>query len=483
MDDVGSVGIEVDSSGVRRASDDLGGLGRASIGAARAIAGLVAGFLSLGAAMAAVEKARLLNGALAETATLLTGMPGEIDRVAASARNLADAYGTSDEAQVRAFYQAISGGASNAADATLLLDAANKLAIGGVTDVTSATGILTTAINVFSAENQTAADASDALFVAMKAGVTTIPELAAALGAVLPFSQSLGVSFDETAAAVAALTKGGLTTSVATNGLRAALTSILAPTEMAKELAETLGIEFNAAGLEAKGLAGFLEQVTTATGGSNTKLQQLFGSTEATAVALGFAGSAGESFTEILEQMNNKLGATDEAMAAVALSASNRMDNAIQAVSNTFIRLALTTLPLLATGLESLSATIDFVIENTDIFAIALGVLAASRITALVAGLYASVTAFIAYNGIAAIATMASTLLGIAMKAIPFVAAVAGLTLIYRALSSTADFAQDAEDAFKGFSCASDGRTRKRLCKLGGRTTLSDRCSKDWIGN
>ena len=361
MDDMASVGLQVDSRDVRTASGDLdrfagagdragesaGRVGSAFRGMIGAVAGLAAGFVSLGAAMASVEKARLLDGALAETATLLTGMPGEIDRVAASARNLADAYGTSDEAQVRAFYQAISGGAANAAEATLLLDAANKLAIGGVTDVTSATGILTTAINVFAAEGQTAADASDALFVAMKAGVTTIPELAAALGAVLPYSQSLGVSFDETAAAVAALTKGGLTTSVATNGLRAALVSVLAPSESAKKLAKELSIEFNAGGLEAKGLAGFLAEVTTATGGSNVLLQQLFGSTEATAVALGFAGTAGQSFTEILEQMNNKLGATDEAMAAVDAAASDRMDDAIQAISNTFTRLALTTLPLL----------------------------------------------------------------------------------------------------------------------------------------
>jgi hypothetical protein len=297
-------------------------------------------------------------------------------------------------------------------------------------------------VNVYKAEGQSAADASDALFVAMKAGVTTIPELASALGAVLPYSQSLGVSFDETAAAVSALTKGGLTTAVATTGLRAALNSILAPTEQAKDLAKDLSLEFNAAGLEAMGLAGFLQTVNAATGGSNVLLQQLFGSTEATAVALGFAGSAGESFTEILAQMNVKLGATEEAMSAVDAAASDRMDDALQAMGNTLTRMGSTVLPVLATALEGAASLMGLVADNSDALAIALGILAVRQISAVIGGLV-SMSAWLATSeGLFIAGAIAAKGMALAMNLIPFVAVVAGATTIFRAYKSQKEAAE-----------------------------------------
>jgi len=435
---------------VRGFGDATGAASGAALKMTKALGGLAAGLFSVQTATAAITAAKSLDMALSETATLLTGIPGEIDKVAASARGLADAYGTSDEQQVRAFYQAISGGAGSASEATELLDAANKLAIGGITDVASATGILTTAVNVYKAEGQSAADASDALFVAMKAGVTTIPELASALGAVLPYSQSLGVSFDETAAAVSALTKGGLTTAVATTGLRAALNSILAPTEQAKDLANDLSLEFNAAGLEAMGLAGFLQAVNEATGGSNVLLQQLFGSTEATAVALGFAGAAGQSFTEILAQMNAKLGATEEAMSAVDASASDRMDDALQAMGNTLTRMGSMVLPALATALEGAASLMALVADNSDALAIALGILAVRQIPAVIGGLV-TLSAWLATSeGLFIAGAIAAKGMALAMNLIPFVAVVAGATATYRAFSNNQQAAETLKTALQG---------------------------------
>jgi len=277
---------------------------------------------------------------------------------------------------------------------------------------------------------------SDALFVAMKAGVTTIPELASALGAVLPYSQSLGVSFDETAAAVAALTKGGLTTSVATTGLRAALNSILAPSKQAKDLAKELGIEFNAAGLEAMGLEGFLAEVNRATGGSNVALQTLFGSTEATAVALGFAGAAGESFSKILVDMGRKLGATEEAMAAVDASVSKRIDDSFQAISNTLIRLALEAMPGLAAAMETAVVLLDALVAAGTAVA---GVLGSMGISAKSAGISLGILAAIFAGKLAApvIAAMVTQFMGFA-RVIAFVGATSGVTSTALTLLSAA---------------------------------------------
>jgi len=261
----------------------------------------------------ALRASSAFETALTEVSTLVDETTFDLDRLSNALERQAILFGSQAPQQAAAAYQIISAGAGSAAEAIETLDAANRLAIGGVTDVATAADGLTTILNAYGDRVDSAAQVSDVLFVGMRAGKTTIEELFNTLGRVVPLAASAGVSFEELVASVSALTTGGISTAEAVTGVRAVLAAVSKPTVEAAEVAERLGINFTAAGLEAQGFAAFLQEVVTATGGSTAEISQLFGGVEALVPILALSGEAGESFTEILEQMEDSTGATADA--------------------------------------------------------------------------------------------------------------------------------------------------------------------------
>jgi TP901 family phage tail tape measure protein len=396
--------------------------GRASAGMGALAAAAVAAAGGMATLNAAMQQARQFGAAVAEVTTLMGSSASEVALLEKNARALGVAYGSGATPQVQAFYQAISAGAGDVAAATVLLDQANKLAIGGVTNVTTAVDILTTATNVYRDSGLTAAEASDALFVAMRAGKTTITELSASLGKVLPLANNLGVSFDEVAAATAALTLGGISTAESVTGLRAAMTSILGPSKQASDLAKQLGIEFSASGLEAQGFAGFMADVVAKTGGSSTAMQTLFGSVEATTVALALAGSAGDSLGTILEQMGIKAGATDEAFQKMAASFDQRLNRAMAALGDIALTVGNALLTVIVPALEAAAVAATFVSQNAGIMAVALAGLAATQLPGMAVATAAAVRQMIALEFALGATTVRAAAASIAIKAYQAVA-------------------------------------------------------------
>ena len=90
----------------------------------------------------AVNNAKQFGTAMAEVSTLL---PGDADMAPLSEaiKDLSKQFGAFPTDQAKAIYQIISAGAEDSAQAIEILTAANKLAIGGVTDVTTAADGLT----------------------------------------------------------------------------------------------------------------------------------------------------------------------------------------------------------------------------------------------------------------------------------------------------------------------------------------------------
>ncbi len=405
--DFARLGIEVSNKGVKSSKREVASLtkemklaekGAVSLSriAVRAFGALAAGFTSA----KAVSDAKAFNAAVRETGTLVSGSASEIALLEKNSRALSSAYGNAATDQVKAFYQAISAGAGNVSQATTLLDSANKLAIGGVTDVTTAVDGLTTAVNAYGPAVLSAEQAADAMFVGMKAGKTTIGDLARTMGNVIPIASTVGVSFDELVAGVAALTTQGQKTSVAVTGIRAILATIIKPTEQAKEQARALGLEFNAAALESKGMATFLNEVITATGGSKEQLGQLFGSVEALNAILVFSGGAGSKFTDILDQMSDKAGAADEAFRIMSEGLGQRLNVALSkigdlvlTVGNALLAILVPAMELAASVAVVLNDNFDFVVATAAVLATVVGTrLAVSFGTVLVPALWAAVT-------------------------------------------------------------------------------------------
>jgi len=188
---VKNVVLKVGAKGVKGTVRNLtkvsGGLTRIGVKA-----GIVtAGFATLSAKLAGDFQKNLL-----EISTLLGK---DVDRslqiIDKSLRNAASASGLALDSLSKAQYDIISAGFSNASDSALVLEQSMKLAVGGVTSAAGAADILTSALNAFGAEADQADELSDALFTTVRLGKTTVTELGASLGQVLPFAKSFNLSW------------------------------------------------------------------------------------------------------------------------------------------------------------------------------------------------------------------------------------------------------------------------------------------------
>jgi TP901 family phage tail tape measure protein len=155
-----------------------------------------------------------------------TMLPGITDTgfkdISNQALTLSKDFGSSTADMTDAMYQALSSGVPQD-NIFSFMQEAEKLAIGGATDVVTSTDVLTTAVNSYGAANLSTAQASDILFAGTKFGKSTVEELAASLADVVPVAASLGIGFGDVNASLATMTIQGTPTAQATTQLRAIL--------------------------------------------------------------------------------------------------------------------------------------------------------------------------------------------------------------------------------------------------------------------
>lgn len=448
-----------------KAEDAVDGLGRGarrSMGGvallSKAVVGLGAAIGTAGLATAFVSEGRQTSKALAEVSTLIEGTTEQQEALTRASEEFVRKFGGNVAGQLQGFYTTISAGAGSVEEAAVTLEQANKLAKGGVTDVATAVDGLTSVLNAYGDGVDGAAAVSDAMFVAMRAGKTTIGELSANLGGVAPLAVSAGVSFDELVASIAALTKGGISTAESVTGVRAILAAVTKPSSEAAKLAKALGLEFNSAAIQAKGFAGFMDDVVAKTGGSNDALAMLFGGVEAIIPAMAFAGQAGADFNTILDDMANKAGATDTAVEKIASSLDDRLNVQLSRYAVYASQAGTALLAVLVPAMEGLGDAIDIVADNSDILGAALVGLTATQIPALVGGLTTLVRGLNLAAGAAramgAAMSIAGGPLGIAVG---LIAAAASYFLLFRDNAGEAETAAyDAEAGTKALNEALD---------------------------
>lgn len=275
---------------------------------------MAAGTVTLAGLGLATRGAMEFEAAMAEVSTLVDTNVVDMKKMSNTARDLASKYRQMPVDVARGFYPIVSAGFSGAAESTAVLTGALKLAIGGVTDTATAADGLTSNLNAFGLEASDVGVVSDKMFVAMRAGKTTIGELSSTLGRASPIAAAAGVSLDELLAATSALTLGGLGTAEAVTALRGTLNAVIKPSSEASKLAEELGIQFDTAALKSMGLANWLTMVKEKTGGDQEAMAKLFGSVEAISGVLAITGNQAGAFATILGDMGTAAGQTDLAV-------------------------------------------------------------------------------------------------------------------------------------------------------------------------
>ena len=168
--------------------------------------------------------------------------------------------------------------------------------------------------------------------------------MAQSMGNVIPIAAQLNVSTQELFGSIAVLTKNGIRTSEAITGLKAAYSNILKPSAEAAKLAQSLGLEFNAAHLQSVGWVKFLDEVKRATGGDAEQMAQLFGSVEGLNSILVLTGKGAGDFDKVMDQMAQSAGMTREAYEKM-LTPSEQMQITMNQLKNAGMDLAVSFTP------------------------------------------------------------------------------------------------------------------------------------------
>lgn len=252
------------------------------------------------------------------------------DKILALASDPQVVAGPTDLANALYFAGSAGLNASTAFNVTKLAAQGQSIGMGDAADVAK---ILIAALNNYPRSALTATQAMDTLTAAIKAGTAEPNELAIALGRLLPIASEAGVTFQQVAGSVAALTNLGVPTRVATTSLRALFGELLTPTQQAIT-------QLNELGLSADDLRGALENgpvaafklLLNATHGNIDALHEIIPQIRGFTAFLGATRDHMKQYKQALDEVNNSQGAFKHALDIISKTPQFQFEKAIQSL-------------------------------------------------------------------------------------------------------------------------------------------------------
>lgn len=226
-----------------------------------------------------------------------------------------------------ATYQAISAG-QDTGDAVAFAGQAAKLAAAGFTNSSSAVDILTTALNAYGMGADKATHVSDVLLTTQNLGKTSVDELSASMGRVIPLAAAYKVNVENLSSGLAIMTANGIATAEATTYTKSMLNELGdTGSTVGKILQKETGQGFAELMDSGQSLGDVLQVLYDSVGGDATKFAALWSSVEAGTGALSLANSGAEKFNDVLAQMENSSGATETAYTTMTDTMAHRMES------------------------------------------------------------------------------------------------------------------------------------------------------------
>ncbi|HOW77923.1 MAG TPA: phage tail tape measure protein [Verrucomicrobiota bacterium] len=280
------------------------------------------------------------------------------------------------------FYNIQSSGFAGA-DALTVLQASSKAASAGLTDTNVASQAIVAALNAYGLTAKDATTVSDTLFKTVDIGVLSFDELASQIGDVMPTAAVAKVPLNDLGAAIATMTKGGISAAESTTALNQVMMAFIDPSKEARKAAAAMGVDLSASALASKGLGGALADVAKKTGGSIEKMSMLFGNVRALKGALSLTRDGMKPFSQDLLTLAGSAVATQAAFeqqtksfAAQSANMKNQFDEIKIALGNILLTLGTGFLPVikqLIDGFMALSPETQRMIVLFGIAAAALG--------------------------------------------------------------------------------------------------------------
>lgn len=241
--------------------------------------------------------------------------------------------GKSVEELAEAAYQAISASVATES-AVNFASKANKLAVGGFSDTTTAVDILTTAINAYGMSADDAAKISDVLITTQNLGKTSVAQLGASMGMVIPLAAAYNMDLEDLSASYALLTANGTQTAQATTYVKAALNELGSTSSVVgSTLKKKTGKTFAELMKEGNSLGDVLQILADSVDGDTTAFNNMWSSSEAGVGMLSILNSGTSKYNSLVQAMEGSTGAATtafEKMSETGEFAQQRFQNATE---------------------------------------------------------------------------------------------------------------------------------------------------------
>ena len=237
------------------------------------------------------------------------------------------------------------------------LEATAKASAAGLGSTEIVADAVTSAINAYGAANLSAADATGILVAAVREGKASAESIAPVLGRVIPLAAELGVSFDQVAASIAAMTRLGANAEQAATALRATLAGILKPAAESAEALASVGL--SAEGLRQqlreKGLMDVLFSLKEAFDGNSAAMAKVFPNIRALTGVLNLVGQNADAARLIFESLATA-GEEDlnRSFEVAAATAKFQLAQALSVLRVAAIRLGDVLLPIVVPAVKRL---------------------------------------------------------------------------------------------------------------------------------
>lgn len=300
---------KLDTSGVTK------GISSMTVAAGNLIADFVksAGSQLAGIAKSAVSIGSAFETSLAKVTTIADTSKLSTQQLSDQITAMSSKMGVAASDIAEATYQAISAG-QDTSNAVAFAGQASKLAAAGFTSSSSAVDILTTALNAYGMSADQATHVSDVLLTTQNLGKTSVDELSASMGKVIPLAAAYGVSVENLSSGLAVMTANGIATAEATTYTKSMLNELGdSGSTVGKILQKQTGKSFAKLNAEGKSLGDVLQILYNSVGGNSTAFAGLWSSVEAGTGALSLASGGADKFNSVLAQMQDSAGATEAA--------------------------------------------------------------------------------------------------------------------------------------------------------------------------
>ena len=239
---------------------------------------------------------------------------------------------------------------------------AAKGAAAGLGDTAVVADTATSAMNAYAKSNMSAEMATSILVATVREGKAEAASLAPVLGRILPVAATLGVSFDQVGAAMAAMTRLGFDAATSATSLRATMIQLTKVTPAQEKAASDLGLSFDKIrkAIREDGLLAGLQMIKDAVGENEVAMTSIFPNVRALSGVLAMMGDSAEATTAIFARMA-KTTEKDlaDAFAAAEAEAGFKFKQALISIQNLLIRIGDDILPRLVPQVEKLTAKME----------------------------------------------------------------------------------------------------------------------------